>query len=38
MSDFYYRKLKNLIDTDRLSICIIIAPPRSNSSLVEDAI
>jgi len=31
----YYQKLKSLLEAGRLSIYIIIAPPRTNSSLVE---
>ncbi|MFA6262576.1 MAG: hypothetical protein WC760_14005 [Bacteroidia bacterium] len=31
----YYQKLKDLVDNKRLSIYIIIAPPRTNSSLLE---
>jgi hypothetical protein len=38
MSDLYYQKLKNLVDNARLQTYIIIAPPRSNSSLVEHSL
>lgn len=31
----YYQKLKGLVDSGRLSLTLIIAPPRTNSSLVE---
>lgn len=37
-SDLYYRKLKSLVTTGRLSIRLIIAPSRTNSSLVEHVI
>jgi hypothetical protein len=38
MSDLYYQKLKNLIDNGRLQTYIIIAPSRTNSSLVEHSL
>lgn len=39
MSDTtYYEKLKNLTDSGRLSIRLIIAPPRANSTLVEHVV
>lgn len=34
-NNLYYQKLKNLVDKGRLSMHIIIAPPRTNSSLLE---
>ncbi|MBI3337631.1 MAG: hypothetical protein HY005_03390 [Candidatus Staskawiczbacteria bacterium] len=34
---FYYEKLKSLIDSKRLSLILMVAPPRTNSSLVEHA-
>lgn len=34
-NDLYYQKLKSLIDAGRVLMHIIIAPPRTNSSLVE---
>lgn len=37
-SDLYYQKLKNLVVSGRLSIRLIIAPSRTNSSLVEHVI
>ena len=38
MNDLYYQKLKTLLDNGRLKTYIIIAPPRSNSSLVEHSL
>lgn len=38
MSDVYYKKLKGLVDGGRLQTYIIIAPPRTNSSVVEHAL
>lgn len=38
MNGLYYQKLKNLVDGGRLQTYIIIAPPRTNSSVVEHAI
>lgn len=38
MSDFYYQKLKDLVKEGRLKAYIIIAPPRTNSSVVEHAL
>jgi len=38
MSDIYYQKLKSLTDSGRLQTYIIIAPPRTNSSVVEHAL
>lgn len=38
MSDTYYQKLKGLMDGGRLQTYIIIAPPRTNSSVVEHAL
>ncbi len=38
MSESYYQKLKNLVGDGRLRIYIIIAPPRTNSSLVEHSL
>ncbi|MEK7180143.1 MAG: hypothetical protein AAB706_01595, partial [Patescibacteria group bacterium] len=38
MSDTYYQKLKSLTDGGRLQTYIIIAPPRTNSSVVEHAL
>lgn len=35
MDDHYYNKLKTLVDDGRLSVFIVIAPPRSNSSVIE---
>lgn len=35
MNNNYYDKLKALVDTGRLSVFLVIAPPRSNSSVVE---
>jgi hypothetical protein len=35
MNDLYYQKLKELVDKGRLQIYIIIAPPRTNSTVVE---
>ncbi len=35
MSGIYYNKLKTLVDNGRLSMVIVISPPRSNSSVVE---
>lgn len=37
-NDFYYKKLLSLSEADRLSIHLIVAPPRTNSSLVEHVI
>jgi len=34
---FYYNKLKILVDAKRLSIILMVGPPRTNSSLVEHA-
>ncbi len=34
----YYNKLKNLCDSGRLSLILIIAPPRTNSTLVEHVV
>ncbi len=38
MSTSYFQKLKELVDGERLRTYIIIAPPRTNSSLVEHAL
>ncbi len=38
MADSYYQKLKNLVSAGRLSICLIVAPSRTSSSLVEHVI
>lgn len=38
MSDLYYKKLKSLVQDGRLKTYIIIAPPRTNSSVVEHAL
>lgn len=38
MSDIYYQKLKSLVQNGRLQTCIIIAPPRTNSSVVEHSL
>lgn len=38
MNDLYYQKLKSLVDGGRLQTYIIIAPPRTNSSVVEHAL
>jgi hypothetical protein len=38
MSDTYYNKLKELVESGRLSIHFIVAPPRTNSSLIEHAL
>ena len=38
MNDFYYQKLKSLVDNGRLRTYIIIAPPRTNSSLIEHSL
>lgn len=38
MSAQYFQKLKTLIDSGRLRTHIIVAPPRTNSSLVEHAL
>lgn len=35
MNGIYYNKLKNLVDSGRLSMVLVISPPRSNSSVVE---
>ena len=35
MNGNYYTKLKALVDNDRLTIFLVIAPPRSNSSVIE---
>ncbi|MBP7811220.1 MAG: hypothetical protein KA054_00015 [Candidatus Moranbacteria bacterium] len=35
MNDNFYNKLRILVDTGRLSVFVVIAPPRSNSSVVE---
>lgn len=37
-NDSYYQKLKNLVGSGRLSMRIIIAPPRTNSSLLEHSL
>ena len=34
----YYNKLKNLVDSGRLSLVLMVVPPRTNSSLVEHAL
>lgn len=36
--DLYYQKLKNLVEAGRLRAHVIIAPPRTNSSVVEHAL
>lgn len=38
MSDLYYQKLKNLVDEGRLQTYIIVAPPRTNSTVVEHSL
>jgi hypothetical protein len=38
MNDLHFQKLKSLVDNGRLKTYIIIAPPRTNSSLVEHAL
>ena len=38
MSDVYFQKLKNLTASGLLKTYIIIAPPRTNSSVVEHAL
>lgn len=35
MNNTYYHKLRTLVDQGRLSIFVVVAPPRSNSSVVE---
>lgn len=35
MNGVYFNKLKALVDNGRLSVFVIIAPPRTNSSVVE---
>lgn len=38
MSDTYFKKLKNLADSGRLSIQLVVAPPRTNSSMLEHSL